>query len=379
MLRFVTLLATLLLGACQRDEAPAPAASEPAPAAPAQPAPEAAQATARLESVAGECANDGADLAEPGACVAWRVLRDGLRAEPPEHPLVPLMEAARQRVGDDDPWLRAIARLALEQGLLRTVDAPPPEARGWWQALAERLPRAADAAERLTLVRLLGNYGDREVKPLLLEAARNAPEPAARAAAWSALARCRPRGCEVAPSTLLQAFAAEASPEGRGGLAEVAGKLGMPEVVAWCEAALAESAGPQLEGCRRGLKAVGTPEAFERLYARATRLLTAAEVDPRVLGEAVADLTPYAAHQDAGDRYFALVEQVLADPRTRPLTLGMVADQLLFAGGGRLRAGPIARRHYEAAERRFGASIEPNERFAVERLRNAAATLDPQP
>ncbi|MCB9524623.1 MAG: hypothetical protein H6702_14780 [Myxococcales bacterium] len=322
-------------------QAPAPTAPKVSAgsAAPSQAATPAEEVRALLVKVAERCQSTGVSVRDFQRCTDWRRQAGRLRHQLGRYdPLVedsikPFLErvgAAEPLLADADGHRRAAARATLELGLNIAQYKPVPQTQAWVKALADRVVGASDPDEQVDLLRIVGNHGGAEQKAQLIQVGRTAKAPDARAAAWTALGRCSPRGCAPDAQLVRDAWAQETDGKVKGALAALAGWGGLPEVLTWCD-------GPTLDdpqtgpGCRAALKRRGDVAALKLLSARARQLLGTApggeDTDRRVAG-AVADLLPVADLPEAGHSVYELYHELLLQPRSA-LALGTVVSQLL--------------------------------------------------
>ena len=337
-----------------------------------------------MVAAAKNCKEAGGNVGDVQRCTGWRMLMtrqrriiDGYNPRVPDSvaPAVERMEVAWQRLGHSDPWMRAIARSLLEKGLIVSANEPNEDRQPWLNALARRLDVATDTDERLDLVRLLGNYGGATEEKALLKAAQESGEPKVRSAAWAAISRCISKGCKPQAAAVEAGWQAEMSPEARGGLVVLAGRLRLESLLTWCtpQALDDEHVG---ESCRSALRFLGGDQAFERLYARARQLVMNAPADQGDVADGVAaralvDLAPLGALPSAGGRFFELVDTYLSQKRVGQGPL-QAAQQLLVVPD-RERATDLAIKHFEALK--ASGRTDQTAELLASRLRRVILTL----
>ncbi len=370
------------------DAAPAGAAADvqAAPAAPAAPAGGSDRYDAALRGLRDTA--KACSPVEPGRmvfCAAWKTHYEGLKptvaGADPRHPesLAPLREllrAAAALVDAADPAEREAARMLLKRGFERLRTAPAAEIDPFRAVLAERFRRESDARERLDLLRTLSYAPSALGGALFLDALGRDPDVEVRVAAASSLDACDRKLCPVTAEQVRAAYGAEREPRVKVALLRLAGSLQLPEIVDWCKDQVV--AGALRLGCREALKRLQTEPAFELLYG----WIAARKDDPESFKpgdysfrDEFAYLLPFADLPFAKERYYALIDTVLAQKQRSGYAIGIIARQLAWLKD-LPRARQIAQKHLKAYGKLWKNAAEKDRQFVIEELRRTAENLD---
>ncbi len=342
---------------------------------------------AGLDKTAARCKADGVSVAAFQTCTAWRqfagrqrrdIGRYNPRVPSTVAPFMARIEAAVARLADGDPYVQAAARGVLELGLNAAQGQPTPETTAWVGTLANRLTDAKAEAERIDLLRILGNHAAAEQQAALVSLGQTDPKPAVRAAAWSALGRCTTRGCTPDADEIKAAWAKETTPHVRGALAALGAWLSLPEVTGWCAPLMDDAeAGP---GCRTAMKRQRNADAFKLLAERARRMVAKAPAGAegdRAVAEAVADLLPVADLPEVGGAAYEIYDAFMRQPR-HGLSVAMVGGQLLVLKD-KARAADIAVAAYERVSKAAEGDDPKAHSLAESRLRKVIMRLGAGP
>ncbi len=316
----------------QRSEEPSPEPKQEAKREPQE---------ALLVKLAAECRALKLEPSSRESCPPWRFHQSRLRRgknsfAPKNSEAQARLKAAEQLLGDQDPWVRSLARGFFKFALPR-LSAQSKNLNALLGQLEGSSPE-----EVADLLNILGAHGGKELLQPLKRLSQN-ETPEIRALAWQSLSLCIPRGCRLGSEELRGIWSKEKVRQAKAGMILYAGRLGIDDLFLWCADL---KAGPELGACRTVLKERGGQQAFDLLLGWARSL--ADGQDSKALAQALSDLGQFSQLKERKG-YFELLDRLLGE-RTRGLKFRLRLSSLLLFGKEDPQALQIALKHYKSTE-----------------------------